>query len=398
LVVFESDEVVVMDGSNQSSGPKVEIFAVAVGKTLGDKFYHQLSVTTDHSGMDLAKIVLSVSVYTPSAYNLSELILISLATALVAAGTFFSTADMRQTNLSSAIAPQSEEIQELDIYTAGGFCVMGSFVLVFLFFFMRYAIYFIMFAFCFGGALCLTQMISMFLLHYAQWSREKFTEIPGCGPIYKSEAIALVPSFALAVSWIILRNTDYAWPFQDIIGASFLCWMQRTLRVPNLKIASVLLVAMFFFDIYWVFISVHQFHKSVMVSVATGGGTGESVPMLIRIPQFGDPLGGDRMLGFGDIALPGLLVSFLRRHDILSHKKIGEGYFLPSLVGYFVGLCATIVALTVMKMGQPALLYLVPCTLGLTVLLSLCRGELMLLWDNKVSRRGSEDGSSDGGP
>eukprot|EP00434_Breviolum_minutum_P012303 symbB.v1.2.010842.t1/scaffold717.1/size169572/4 len=109
-----------------------------------------------------------------------------------------------------------------------------------------------------------------------------------------------------------------------------------------------------------------------------------------RIPQFGDPLGGDRMLGFGDIALPGLLVSFLRRHDILSHKKIGEGYFLPSLVGYFVGLCATIVALTVMKMGQPALLYLVPCTLGLTVLLSLCRGELMLLWDNKVSRRGSE--------
>eukprot|EP00434_Breviolum_minutum_P028310 symbB.v1.2.025047.t1/scaffold2411.1/size79909/1 len=276
LVVFESDEVVVMDGSNQSSGPKVEIFAVAVGKTLGDKFYHQLSVTTDHSGMDLAKIVLSVSVYMPSAYNLSELILISLATALVAAGTFFSTADMRQTNLSSAIAPQSEEIQELDIYTAGGFCVMGSFVLVFLFFFMRYAIYFIMFAFCFGGALCLTQMISMFLLHYAQWSREKFTEIPGCGPIYKSEAIALVPSFALAVSWIILRNTDYAWPFQDIIGASFLCWMQRTLRVPNLKIASVLLVAMFFFDIYWVFISVHQFHKSVMVSVATGGGTGES--------------------------------------------------------------------------------------------------------------------------
>lgn len=135
-----------------------------------------------------------------------------------------------------------------------------------------------------------------------------------------------------------------------------------------------------------------------MVSVATGGGTGESVPMLIRIPQFGDPLGGDRMLGFGDIALPGLLVSFLRRHDIKSHKKIGEGYFLPSLVGYFVGLCVTIVALSIMKMGQPALLYLVPCTLGLTLLLSLCRGELMLLWDNKA-RRGTEDPhSSDGGP
>ena len=88
-----------------------------------------------------------------------------------------------------------------------------------------------------------------------------------------------------------------------------------------------------------------------MVSVATGAGTGESVPMLIRsrhgkdfadrqrrvfldsrIPQFGDPLGGDRMLGcmtesdgmrdplwhtvstrFGDIALPGLLAARLAR-------------------------------------------------------------------------------------
>lgn len=399
IISFQTDKVMVMDGSNQSSD-EIGIFAVAIGKTLGDKFYHQLSSATDSgSGFAPEKVVLSVSPYEPSPFNLSELILISLATALVAAGTFFSTADMRQSNFSSAIAPQTEEIQELDIYMAGGFCVMGSFVLIFLFFFMKYAIYFIMFAFCFGGAMCLTQMMSMCLYHYAQWSREKFMEVPFMGPIFKAEAIAFVPSAVLALSWVILRNTDYAWPFQDIIGAGFLCWMQRTLRVPNLKIATVLLVAMFFFDIYWVFISVHQFHKSVMVSVATGGGTGESVPMLIRIPQFGDPLGGDRMLGFGDIALPGLLVSFLRRHDIKSHKKITEGYFLPSLVGYFVGLCVTITALTIMKMGQPALLYLVPCTLGLTVLLSLCRGELMLLWDNKASRRGAEDPhSSDGGP
>ncbi|CAJ1331682.1 unnamed protein product [Effrenium voratum] len=148
-------------------------------------------------------------------------------------------------------------------------------------------------------------------------------------------------------------------------------------RLPNLKTATVLLVAMFFFDIYWallpsVFISVHQFKKSVMVSVATGGGTGETVPMLIRIPQFGDPLGGDRMLGFGDIALPGLLVSYLRRHDLMSHRKAFEGYFGPSLVGYFTGLCVTIAALTIMKMGQPALLYLVPGTLGTSILLALC--------------------------
>merc|ERR1719343_969800 len=107
-----------------------------------------------------------------------------------------------------------------------------------------------------------------------------------------------------------------------------------------------------------------------MVSVAKGGGTGESVPMLLRIPAFGDKYSSDRLLGFGDIALPGLLVSYLRRHDLLSQRRLLAGYFLPSLIGYFCGLCCTILALSIMRMGQPALLYLVPGTLGTTLLLA----------------------------
>ena len=79
---------------------------------------------------------------------------------------------------------------------------------------------------------------------------------------------------------------------------------------------------MFFFDIYWVtapgtafsfpfqmlccarscpgkvFISVHQFKQSVMVSVATGAGTGETVPMLIRTAKVHDG-GCEAVGGFG---------------------------------------------------------------------------------------------------
>jgi len=117
-----------------------------------------------------------------------------------------------------------------------------------------------------------------------------------------------------------------------------------------------------------------------MVEVAKGGGSGEAIPMLFRIPSFGDPFHGVRMLGFGDVALPGLLVSYLHRFDLIHRKPISQGYFVPVLIGYFCGLVFTIIALSVMKMGQPALLYLVPMTLIPTVVLARGRGDLAALW------------------
>ena len=53
----------------------------------------------------------------------------------------------------------------------------------------------------------------------------------------------------------------------------------------------------------------------------------------------------------------------------------------PSLVpAYGVGLLITFVALAVMQMGQPALLYLVPCTLLTSFAVALCRKELPQFW------------------
>jgi len=400
LVMFDSDKVFPMSGANDTSQEKqVQIFAVSIGKKYGTKIWDQTAGTKSGSGVKPAPVVLSISVYTSSLLNLSELVLILLATALVAAGAFFSTSDMRQSSFSTAIAPPTEEVLEVDSWMAGGFCIMGSGMLVFLFFFMDYMIYVIMFAFCLGGGSCITQFGSLVLHHFAPKTKTRVADVPFFGPVTQAELICGVPAFFIVVAWFTLRNTDYGWFFQDIIGAGFLCWMQRTLRLPNMKIASILLSAMFFFDIFWVFISPLIFTKSVMVTVATGGNTGESVPMLLRIPAVGDPLGNDRMLGFGDIALPGLLVSYLRRHDLQSHRRIFEGYFGPALIGYFVGLCVTICALIIMKMGQPALLYLVPGTLGTTLVIAHCRGELSLLWEGKPSnreRRLEEEGNSDG--
>mmetsp|Transcript_72006 Transcript_72006/g.161662 ORF Transcript_72006/g.161662 Transcript_72006/m.161662 type:complete len:124 (+) Transcript_72006:3-374(+) len=101
------------------------------------------------------------------------------------------------------------------------------------------------------------------------------------------------------------------------------------------------------------------------------------------------------MLGFGDIALPGLLISYLRRFDMLSKRHLFAGYFAPAVAGYFTGLCATIGALIVMQMGQPALLYLVPCTLGTTLSLAKRRGELSCLWNGTPIGAGKSCGGAD---
>ena len=57
------------------------------------------------------------------------------------------------------------------------------------------------------------------------------------------------------------------------------------------------------------------------------------------------------------------------------------GYFPPLIVAYAIGLLMANVAVYVMEMGQPALLYLVPCTLGTMTFMGWRRNELRGLWD-----------------
>jgi len=380
IVVSDTDYVQIMGAGNDSDA-MVDIMTIAVSKSFGDKVLDSPE-----------PVVMSFEVYKPSPMNVSELLIILLGTSLVAAGAYFSTSDLStRGSFQQAVAAPQEEVHEVDDYLAIGFFFFGSIFLVVLYFFMRYLIYVIIFAFCLGGFNTLTQFGSTFL----QWAlpalrKEMSTPM---GLLAQADLLAGPPALATVISWFILRKSAYGWFLQDVIGAGFLCWLQRTLRLPNLKIASLFLSIMFCFDIFWVFISPLLFHgHSVMVTVAKGGDTHETVPMLLRLPAIGDPFGNDRMLGFGDIALPGLLISFLHRHDLLSRRTVcgGEGYFGPALVGYFIGLCVTIIALTLMQKGQPALLYLVPGTLGTTVLRALRRGELSALWDGRPCGLGAK--------
>jgi hypothetical protein len=57
------------------------------------------------------------------------------------------------------------------------------------------------------------------------------------------------------------------------------------------------------------------------------------------------------------------------------------GYFPPLIIAYAVGLMMANTAVYLMQMGQPALLYLVPCTLGTMTFMGWRRNELRGLWE-----------------
>ena len=126
-------------------------------------------------------------------------------------------------------------------------------------------------------------------------------------------------------------------------------------RLPNIKVSSVLLILFFLYDIFMVFISPLIFKSSVMVEVATAGGATsnpsvepsgeqtcartaeERIPMLFLVPRM-DWRGGYGMLGLGDIVMPGLLLSFALRYDVLKRHSVKRMYFTRLMIGYMVGL------------------------------------------------------------
>ncbi|KAK3037558.1 hypothetical protein RJ639_031991, partial [Escallonia herrerae] len=158
-------------------------------------------------------------------------------------------------------------------------------------------------------------------------------------------------------------------------GICLMITVLQMARLPNIKVATVLLCCAFVYDIFWVFLSPLIFHDSVMIAVAQGDRSGgESIPMLLRVPRIADPWNGYDMIGFGDILFPGLLIAFALRYDKANKKGLVNGYFLWLIIGYGFGLMFTYLGLYLMNgHGQPALLYLVPCTLGLAVILGLVR-------------------------
>ncbi|KAL3498864.1 hypothetical protein ACH5RR_041596 [Cinchona calisaya] len=236
--------------------------------------------------------------------------------------------------------------------------------------------------FCIGGAEGLQTCLVALLYRWFKHTGDSFIKVPFFGAVsYLTLAVSPV-CIAFAVLWAVYRNASFGWIGQDILGIALIITVLQIVRVPNLKVGTVLLSCAFMYDIFWVFLSTKLFHESVMIVVAQGDKSGEDgIPMLLKIPRLFDPWGGFSIIGFGDILLPGLVVAFSLRYDWFAKKNLRDGYFLWAMIAYGLGLLITYVALNLMDgHGQPALLYIVPFTLGTFITLGKKRGDLQTLW------------------
>uniref|UniRef100_H3DBQ8 Signal peptide peptidase-like 2B n=1 Tax=Tetraodon nigroviridis TaxID=99883 RepID=H3DBQ8_TETNG len=340
-----------------------------------------------------------VAMYAPNEpvldYNMVIIFLMAVGTVAVG-GYWAGSRDRKKRYLKlkrdEAAEKQDEETVDVSPVMICVFVVMCCSMLVLLYFFYDYLAIWVIAIFCVASSVGLHSCLWPFVrrLPFCK-CRVPQNNLPYLQKRPQVSAL-LLSAFCLGVSltWMVFRNEDeWAWVLQDALGIAFCLYMLKTVRLPTFK-ACTLLLSVLIYDVFFVFITpfLTNSGESIMVEVAAGpsdSATHEKLPMVLKVPRLNSsPLAlCDRpfsLLGFGDILVPGLLVVYCHRFDILIQSS--RIYFVACTVGahYGVGLLVTFVALAVMQMGQPALLYLVPCTLLTSLAVALCRKELPQFW------------------
>lgn len=212
-----------------------------------------------------------------------------------------------------------------------------------------------------------------------------------------------IPCFIVSAIQMIIYVHFKSWLYNNLLAFIFCVQGLQSLFIGNFKNGFVLLVLLFFYDIFFVF------GTDVMLTVAKG----IEAPIKLMFPK---DYSGEKpqysILGLGDLIIPGVFVSLCLRYDVLrtiDQEKLADlieeerdnkaketnavvkylrekaieapkTYFYAVNVGYLLAIIATIVVMLVFEHGQPALLYLVPGCIGTVVGTALVKGEFNELW------------------
>ena len=233
-------------------------------------------------------------------------------------------------------------------------------------------------------------------------------------PVDALDVVAVASSVAVIVAFNFFNKP---WYLSNILGLAFCYGSSQYMSPTTFWTGNLLLGALFFYDIYFVFFT------PIMVTVATK----LDIPVKLLFPRPSSPAETAKgaqslaMLGLGDIVIPGMMISLALRFDLYLHylrkSKVVDGktekatyapvtggwgerfwvnkalagpdiqaksfpkiYFYAGLVGYFLGMVATLLVMQIANHAQPALLYLVPGVLVSLWGTAAWRGEVKEMW------------------
>lgn len=238
--------------------------------------------------------------------------------------------------------------------------------------------------FSLGGTYTLTNTLSPFLSQFIT-SKTKygyhFKKIYLIGDIDTTFTIADFISFILSCIFSVQYFRTKHFILNNVLGISFCVQAIEKISLGSYKVGAILLVGLFFYDIFWVF------GTEVMVTVAKSLDGPIKLLFPRVLPSFGSK-GEFSLLGLGDIVIPGLFIALMLRFDALlayvnpaiaEYSKFPKPYFLVNIIGYMLGLVVTVSVMFFFKAAQPALLYLVPACLGSSLLVAFVKGEVKAL-------------------
>merc|ERR1712127_315203 len=140
-----------------------------------------------------------------------------------------------------------------------------------------------------------------------------------CGRFTGAELL----SFSLALLIVCVWDLTGHWLLMDAMGMGLCVAFIAFVRLPSLKVSTLLLTGLLVYDVFWVFFSKYFFNANVMVRVATRPAANPMGAMARRLhlnrpPKLSLPgklvfpsnhnSGHFSMLGLGDIVMPGLLL------------------------------------------------------------------------------------------
>lgn len=311
-----------------------------------------------------------------------------------------------------AIPSPENNVQTLDTMQALCLPLGASVSLLVMFFFFDSMQ--LLFAVC--TAIIATVALAFLLLPMCQYISRPCTSgnkisFGFCGRFTGAELLSFSLALLIVCVWVLTGH----WLLMDAMGMGLCVAFIAFVRLPSLKVSTLLLTGLLVYDVFWVFFSSYIFNANVMVKVATRpadnpvgvmakklhfSGLARDAPKLSLPGKLVFPsmhnVGHFSMLGLGDIVMPGLLLCFVLRYDAYKKSQLLHSaetgvpppnhlnritYFHCSLIGYFLGLLTATVSSEFFKAAQPALLYLVPFTLLPLLVMAYLKGDLRRMWD-----------------